>query len=451
MKRMLFVLVAAGCTSRPLEVPDLAVSPTVITIVVQPDLAQPPPCTLTALGDPVVTISVPELGANFYSGGLFRRREGRRVVHYGHVHPDANASDWAFYAREYDVSSWPPTALTAATQIAGNEHFGPTYLFEASPDTLSAIWWTEGGRSGGTAYSKVDGTSFAVGPQTWLQETTFWDFLAPTPLLDGKSFAILTEPDGGPDYLTLTLRIVSGDGTEMASHKLDGFPNVMAFGQTKSNTFLLTTPTVCGDGGCSASSIDLWRLDDTYTPIKARSVQPIGANVGSPTIVSDGDTHHFLIWWGGPALYAQPINDDGSAAAPTEVWFEAGADAYSWGFASNGASAGPMGVVLPIVVFTHTDAGAYLDKSFLVQRQLADVAPISVMPIDLSAIYYGFSTVAIRLAADALHRRPANTDERHLPIAGHAVALCLRGRRSMSAPLTGLMGRRPRKRRPARV
>ena len=394
MDRRAFVfLVAAGCTTRPVEPPDLAAPPTVVTVVVQPEMAQPSPCTLTAAGGPVVSIPIPQLGANFYSGGLFRRREGRKVVQYGYVHPDPDAVDWSIYAREYDVSTWPPTALSAPTQVAGNEHFGPTYMFESAPGKLSAVWYTDGGGSlQGTLLTSVDGSNFSVGQPTILKQNSFWDFLPAVALRDGKSFAVLTVPTSGTDFTT-SLNVFASDGTEVATQRLDQLPTQqMAFGQTKSNTFLLTAPAACSDAGvCLTASIDLWRLDDSYAPIKVRSLQPVGDFASVPVIVSDGDTHHFLTWWGGRSLFAQAIDDDGSAAAPIELWFEADPNKGGW-FDLNSASVGPAGVVLPVVVSQQT-ANGFEEEAVLVQRPLTDGATVSVTPIPLSAGFFGFSTV----------------------------------------------------------
>jgi len=259
-----------------------------------------------------------------YSSGLLRRR--RRAGRVVNLRLGAAAlrvwDDPAIFAREYDVSTWPPTELSNR-RSGGVQPRSRRRCSRPRRATLGAAWWmdTDGIGPTGAAYSSIDDT-LAVAPQSWLLQNGPMVGQARGARRRQKASQSCSGRRG-----TMALEVFASDGTLSAQRTLDDIAGAQSLGRTKSNTFLIAAPQQCGDGGCRPdqsrfvsarrqhleksgviSRAGLERYDQRRGPDLRRRPASLLTLVG----VRRGRV---------PRSTAQPIDDDGAAAAPAEVWF----------------------------------------------------------------------------------------------------------------------------------
>jgi len=405
-------LLACACDSRLLAVVpddpgDLAMSGSDLPFLA--DLAIPSkPCHLIANGTPTDTLHWDDPQSGWRNDGLQVVAGTRHVVHYGNVQLRFGGwSDPAAHTREYDVSTWPPTAVAADTELSFSMH-APSHMYQPDNGNIGAIWFSDndGGGPSGVRFRSIVPGSWALGPDIFLAENSQ---LMSAPVQRGDQFAIIHKPYNwtNPTVLYPLVSLFDRDGKRGPAVELTGvtgYSDQVTLGNTGSDLYAVTINYTCvGDMACT-QTLEVLRVKGTSTVSLEKTTSiavPIsGASASNPLLVSDHAQHHFLTWWEtGDArtiLYALPIHADATRAGPPEVWLST---PYQATTSQAFPSIGPLGVVYPVALALPPPDGGnwYLGEVHLLQRQLVENAPVldTVITSDTGLSSYGVASVQL--------------------------------------------------------
>ena len=405
----MFAVTVTACRVRPWELDPVVVTDAGVATMDLPALVDlsPPlsPCHLTPNGPVIETLKFSDKQSPWHADGLLRRSGSKHVVQSGTVQLRFGGwSDPAIHAREYDTTSWPPTAIAADTELAGSVH-SPIIMFEQAADQLGAVWFTDndGGGPSGIKYRSVTAGSWTLGPEMFILPDNAL-LTAAVAFPGGDRFAILTMPFQPTGKTILSVFARDGSLLQKLDLAMPPLSGRYALERTDTDLLLVAAPGPCGGdmGGCAVTSIGVYRINGATAtaPITldlASSIPaPIsGALVMTPILVTDHAQHHVLTWWElssqqASTLYALPLGSDGKPVGLAEVWFHTALPVTS----ELQPSVGPMGIVYPFGVFVPSDGGT-MREVHLLQRQLVDNEPVTDTTFVTELTSYGISTVQL--------------------------------------------------------